>query len=60
GLGDVLRGRLLAFDALDLSFREFRIPTDPRNEVTWANREHIELGDYTGSCCATVDRGKTR
>ncbi|MCP4958387.1 MAG: molybdopterin-synthase adenylyltransferase MoeB, partial [Actinomycetia bacterium] len=47
GLGDVLRGRLLAFDALDLSFREFRIPTDPRNEVTWANREHIELGDYT-------------
>ncbi|MCP3911954.1 MAG: molybdopterin biosynthesis protein MoeB, partial [Actinomycetia bacterium] len=37
GLGDTLSGRLLAFDALDMSFREFKLQVDPDNPVTVAN-----------------------
>lgn len=32
-LGTSLRGRLLTFDAMDMTFREFRIPVDPANHA---------------------------
>ncbi len=38
GLGESLRGRLLVFDALDMSFSEFRLAVDPSNQITWENR----------------------
>ncbi|MGB5758127.1 MAG: molybdopterin-synthase adenylyltransferase MoeB [Acidimicrobiales bacterium] len=49
-LGDSLRGRLLAFDALEMSFREYRLNIDPDNEVTYANRELIKITELEGLC----------
>ncbi len=49
-LGDSLRGRLLAFDALEMSFREYRLNIDPDNEVTYANRELIKVAELDGLC----------
>jgi molybdopterin/thiamine biosynthesis adenylyltransferase/rhodanese-related sulfurtransferase len=49
-LGDPLRGRILAFDALELSFREYRLRVDPDNEVTWENRDRIEVVELEGQC----------
>jgi sulfur-carrier protein adenylyltransferase/sulfurtransferase len=54
GLGDVLRGRLLAFDALDMTFREYRIRRDPDNEVTWENRDRIQVVELDGLCMPHV------
>ena len=34
GLGDPLSGRLLAYDALEQSFREYKVQVDPTNEIT--------------------------
>lgn len=50
GIGDALRGRLLTFDALDMEFREYKLPIDPANEVTYANRDRIEIVDLEGLC----------
>jgi molybdopterin/thiamine biosynthesis adenylyltransferase/rhodanese-related sulfurtransferase len=50
GLGDSLRGRLLMFDALEASFREFRLEVDPDNPVTWDNRDRIELSELDDQC----------
>jgi len=50
GIGDVLRGRLLAFDALEMSFREYKLRVDPSNEVTYANRDQIEVVELDGLC----------
>ncbi|MFQ5557765.1 MAG: molybdopterin-synthase adenylyltransferase MoeB [Acidimicrobiales bacterium] len=50
GIGEPLRGRLVAFDALEMSFREFRLRVDPDNEVTWQNRERVEVVELDGLC----------
>jgi molybdopterin/thiamine biosynthesis adenylyltransferase/rhodanese-related sulfurtransferase len=50
GLGDPLVGRILSFDALEMSFREYKIRKDPSNPVTWENREAIELAEYDDLC----------
>ena len=49
-LGDSLRGRLLAFDALEMSFREYKLNVDPSNEVTYSNRELIKVTELEGLC----------
>lgn len=49
-LGDSLRGRLLVFDALDMTFREFRLKIDPNNEVTYENRDAIQIVELEGLC----------
>lgn len=54
GYGEVLRGRLLTFDATDMTFREYRIPVDPSNEVTIGNADRIVLADLDGVCSATL------
>ena len=54
GLGDSLRGRLIAFDALEMSFREYKIPVDPGNEVTHANRDKIQVVELEGLCMPHV------
>ncbi len=54
GVGDSLRGRLVAFDALEMSFREFRLRPDPSNEVTYDNRDRIEVGELDGLCMPTL------
>jgi molybdopterin/thiamine biosynthesis adenylyltransferase/rhodanese-related sulfurtransferase len=50
GIGDGLRGRLIAFDALEMTFREFKLRVDPGNEVTWENRDRIEITELDGLC----------
>jgi len=54
GVGDSLRGRLVAFDALEMSFREFRLRPDPSNEVTYDNRDRIQVGELEGLCMPTL------
>ena len=49
-LGDPLVGRLLTFDAQEMSFREYRLKKDPDNEVTWENRDRIEVVELDGLC----------
>jgi len=50
GIGDNLIGRYLTFDALEMSFREFKIRTDPTNEITWENRDQIRVVELDGHC----------
>ena len=49
-LGDPLIGRYLAFDAQEMSFREFKIRRDPANEITWENRDQITVVELTDQC----------
>ena len=49
-LGDNLIGRYLTFDALDMEFREFKIKVDPQNEITYANRDLIQVVELEGHC----------
>ena len=49
-LGDPLVGRYLTFDALEMSFREYRIRRDPANEITWENRDLIQVVELEGHC----------
>lgn len=50
GLGDLLIGRYLTFDALEMSFREYKIRRDPANEITWDNRDRIQVVELDGLC----------
>jgi len=50
GLGDPLIGRLLAYDSLEQSFREFKVRPDPANEITWENRDRIVVAELDGQC----------
>ena len=54
GLGEGLSGRLVAFDALDMTFREYRLQKDPTLEVTWENRDLIEITELDGLCMPKV------
>ncbi|MDQ1423091.1 MAG: sulfur-carrier protein adenylyltransferase/sulfurtransferase [Acidimicrobiaceae bacterium] len=50
GLGDPLIGRLLAYDSLEQSFREFKLRRDPANEITWENRDRIVVEELDELC----------
>jgi molybdopterin/thiamine biosynthesis adenylyltransferase/rhodanese-related sulfurtransferase len=50
GLGDPLIGRLLAYDSLEQSFREYKVQVDPTNEITWENRDRIVVAELDGLC----------
>jgi molybdopterin/thiamine biosynthesis adenylyltransferase/rhodanese-related sulfurtransferase len=50
GIGDTLSGRLLAYDSLEQSFREFKVRPDPANEITWENRDRIVVAEVDGLC----------
>ena len=43
GIGEGLSGRLIVFDALEMSFHEYKIDPDPGNQITWKNRDQIQL-----------------
>ena len=49
-LGDPLIGRLLAYDSLEQSFREYRVKPDPANEITWENRDRIVVAELDELC----------
>lgn len=48
--GDTLSGRLLTFDATEMTFREFKLQVDPSNEITWENRDRIVVSELDGLC----------
>ena len=50
GIGDSLSGRILSIDTTEMTFRTFKLQVDPDNEVTWANRDRIEVRDVDGLC----------
>jgi molybdopterin/thiamine biosynthesis adenylyltransferase/rhodanese-related sulfurtransferase len=50
GIGEPLTGRLLHVDALDMRFREFRVPRDPNCPVCGENPTITEPIDYEGFC----------
>ena len=49
-LGDSLIGRILAIDTTEMTFRTFNLRKDPGNQVTYENRERIQLRDLDGAC----------
>jgi molybdopterin/thiamine biosynthesis adenylyltransferase/rhodanese-related sulfurtransferase len=52
GIGEPLTGRMLMIDALDMRFREFRVPRDPQCPVCGENPTITEPIDYEGFCAA--------
>jgi len=50
GKGKPLMGRLLRFDAMDMSFREYKIPKDPNCPVCGKNPTITKLIDYNQFC----------
>ncbi|MXW43034.1 MAG: molybdopterin-synthase adenylyltransferase MoeB [Acidimicrobiia bacterium] len=50
GHGDTLVGRLLTFDASEMSFREYKLRPDPNQIITWQNRDKIKVVELDGLC----------
>lgn len=50
GLGEPLIGRILTLDTTEMEFRVFNLKPDPSNEVTYANRDRIEIRELDGLC----------
>ena len=55
GIGDPLLGRLLVYDALEMSFREVRIRKDPNCAVCSPHATVTELIDYDAFCGVISD-----
>ena len=49
-LGEPLIGKILAIDTTEMSFRTFKLQRDPKNAVTYDNREKIQIRDLEGAC----------
>ncbi len=49
-LGDPLRGRLLAYDALEQSFRTFKVRRDPRCPACGEDAPEIVIAEYDQHC----------
>jgi hypothetical protein len=45
-----LIGRILTVDTTEMEFRVFNLKADPANEVTYANRDRIEIKELDGLC----------
>ena len=50
GIGDLLAGRLLVFNALDSSFRQVKVPKDPKCPICGENPTVTKLIDYEEFC----------
>ncbi|MEM1332440.1 MAG: molybdopterin-synthase adenylyltransferase MoeB [Actinomycetota bacterium] len=50
GLGEGLIGRILTVDTTEMDFRVFNLKRDSGNEVTYANRDRIEIRELDGLC----------
>ncbi|MGQ0804485.1 MAG: molybdopterin-synthase adenylyltransferase MoeB [Actinomycetota bacterium] len=49
-LGDTLNGRLLAYDALEQSFRTFKVRRDPNCPACGENAPPIQIAEYDDLC----------
>jgi molybdopterin/thiamine biosynthesis adenylyltransferase/rhodanese-related sulfurtransferase len=54
-LGDPLIGRILAIDTIEMTFRTFKLRRDPSNQVTWENRDRIQIRELEGLCAPGLD-----
>jgi molybdopterin/thiamine biosynthesis adenylyltransferase/rhodanese-related sulfurtransferase len=54
-LGDPLIGRILAIDTIEMTFRTFKLRRDPSNQVTWDNRDRIQIRELEGLCAPGLD-----
>ncbi len=54
-LGDPLIGRILSVDTTEMSFRVFKLREDPTNQVTYENRDRIQVRDLDGLCAPWLD-----
>ncbi len=50
GLGEPLIGRILSVDTTEMEFRVFNLRPDPKNEVTYENRDRIIVRELEGLC----------
>ena len=55
-LGESLIGKSLAIDTTEMSFRTFTLQRDPKNAVTYDNREKIQVRDLEGSCAPIMSK----
>ncbi len=54
-LGDPLIGRILSVDTTEMEFRVFNLKVDPKNPVTWENRDRIQVRELDGLCAPCLD-----
>ena len=52
GIGEILKGELLIYDALKSSFRKIKVPKNPDCPVCGNHPTIRELTDYSEKCCA--------
>ena len=50
GLGEPLVGRLLAYDAMEESFRTFKVPRDPECAACSIPPEQLVIAEYDALC----------
>jgi sulfur-carrier protein adenylyltransferase/sulfurtransferase len=55
GIGEPLIGRILTIDTTDMTLRTFNLKADPDNQVTYANRDRIEVRDLDGLCAPWLE-----
>lgn len=58
GIGDLLAGKLLVFNALDSSFRQVKVPKNPKCPVCGENPTVKELIDYQEFCSLRAKKNK--
>src|SRR6266566_766973 len=58
GIGDPLVGRLMIYDALEMSYRSVRVNKDPECPVCGKNPSVTELIDYEEFCGVVSDRAQ--
>ncbi|MBW3580047.1 MAG: molybdopterin-synthase adenylyltransferase MoeB [Actinobacteria bacterium] len=54
GLGDTLTGRLLAYDAMDETFRTFKVPRDPHCPACSIDPDDLVIAEYDDLCMPHV------
>jgi molybdopterin/thiamine biosynthesis adenylyltransferase len=54
GIGDTLQGRLLAYDALEQSFRTFKVRRDPACPACGPDAGDIVIAEYDDLCMPHV------
>jgi sulfur-carrier protein adenylyltransferase/sulfurtransferase len=54
GIGETLQGRLLAYDALEESFRTFKVHRDPHCPACGPDAAEIVIAEYDDLCMPHV------
>ena len=54
-IGENLSGRLVVFDSLEMTFYEYEIKRDPNNQITWENRDSIEIREIGQTCTSASE-----